>query len=209
MSFNRFNILVLALALLSSDAFARDRHFFKLQLPPPPQAGTSEYDRDFIILHQLQDTRTPEECDSASLQSHLTLENAFGPETGVLTAAEVKKAKILSMRVIAKTAVAVFYFKQIFRRDRPFNVDNTLNPCIQKPKSGDFAYPSGHSATGYALALALSRKFPEKKDIIMAQGLKIGDHRLLGGVHHPSDVQAGRELAEQIVNECMPITRAR
>ena len=61
------------------------------------------------------------------------------------------------------------------------------------------SYPSGHSTAGYALALALAKKFPYKKELILQQGLKIGENRLIGGVHHPSDVAAGRVLATQVV----------
>ena len=70
------------------------------------------------------------------------------------------------------------------------------------------AYPSGHSTVGYALALALAKKFPYKKDLILQQGLKIGENRLIGGVHHPSDVVAGRKLAEQVVRG-MFVSKAR
>lgn len=198
---NRMSIkitsFVLFLVIFSSQALAKEYHFFGYHLPAPPTEGSDAYRQDFTILHELQDHRTPEECTLADTQSSLTLNDAFGPQTGVLTEAEVKKAKILSIRVIARTAVAVFYYKTKFKRPRPFNEDSTLAPCIRLPH--DMAYPSGHAATGYALALALSKKFPEKKDIIMKQGLQIGENRLIGGVHHPSDVLAGQDLAAQVV----------
>ena len=197
MSIKKITSLVLFLSISSSSAFAKEYRFFGYHLPAPPAAGTAAYDQDFITLHQLQDHRTPEECAAADAESSFTLENGFGPATGVLTDAEVKQAKFLSIRVIAKTAIAVFYYKQKFKRPRPFNEDKTLTPCVHIPH--DLAYPSGHSATGYALALALSKKFPAKRDIIMQQGLQIGENRLIGGVHHPSDVEAGRVLAAQVV----------
>jgi hypothetical protein len=53
------------------------------------------------------------------------------------------------------------------------------------------------------MALALAKKFPYKKDIILQQGLKIGENRIIGGVHHPSDVRAGRLLAEQVVKKML------
>lgn len=207
MKFKKLISLTLFAALTTSSAFAKDYRFFEYHLPAPPAAGTAEYDQDFIELHRLQDHRTPEECATADTQSSFTLEDTFGPSTGILTEAEVKKAKILSLRVIAKAAVAVLYFKTKFGRPRPYNEDSSLSPCIHKPSAGDKAYPSGHSTTGYALALALAQKFPAKKDIIMQQGLQIGENRLIGGVHHPSDVAAGRVLAAQVVKH-MFITTA-
>ena len=205
MSAQKIISLVLFLSISATQASAREVHLFGYHIPAPPAAGTAEYDQDFIKLHELQDHRTPEQCAKADEQSSFTLENGFGPETGVLTESEVKKSKILAARVLAKVGVAVFYFKKKFKRPRPYNEDSTLIPCIHKPR--DLAYPSGHSTSGYALALALAKKFPAKKDIILQQGYQIGENRLIGGVHHPSDVEAGRKLAAQIVRG-MIITRA-
>jgi acid phosphatase (class A) len=203
----KITALVLFSVILSSSVFAHEQEhrFLGYRLSAPPAEGTSAYDQDFLKLHEYQDHRTTEECAAAGEQSHLNLKNGFGD---LLTSKEMRQAKILSMRVIAKTAIAVFYYKQKFKRPRPFLTDETLTPCIQKPSAGDQAYPSGHSATGYALALALAKKFPAKKDVLLERGLKIGENRLIGGVHHPSDVVAGRKLAEQVVKK-MCFTRAK
>ena len=173
--------------------------FLGYRLESPPESGSSENDRDFLQLHELQDRRTPEDCAAAGEQSKLTLESGFGPETGVLTRDEMEESRILATAVIAKAMVPVVYFKRRFQRPRPYRVDSDLIPCISKPRLGDDAYPSGHSTIGYALALVLSKKFPEKRDLILKQGLQIGENRVIGGVHHPSDVLAGRRLAEQVV----------
>jgi len=204
MSAKNFISLVLFLSFTATQASAREVHFFGYHIPSPPVAGSSEYDQDFIKLHELQDHRTPEQCASAKAQSTLSLENGFGPETGVLTESEMKKAKVLSVRVLSKAAVIAYYFKKKFNRPRPFKTDTTLIPCV--PKLRDPAYPSGHSTAGYALALALAKKFPYKKALILQQGFQIGENRLIGGAHHPTDVAAGRKLAEQVVRG-MIITR--
>ena len=39
----------------------------------------------------------------------------------------------------------------------------------------------------------------------MKQGLQIGENRLIGGVHHPSDVVAGRILAVQVMDDLTEI----
>jgi acid phosphatase (class A) len=173
-------------------------YFFKYHLPQPPALGTDESFKDFLELHRLQDHRTQQECESADTQSQLTLESAFGPKTGILTASELKSVKHVSYQVMAKAGAVVGYFKQYFRRPRPYITDSTLIPCIHRPRSSFVAYPSGHSTVGYALALVLAERFPNKKTQILKQGEKIGENRLIGGVHHPSDVAAGRALAEQI-----------
>jgi acid phosphatase (class A) len=192
--------LVFALVwMVGAQAQAKEVYFFGYHLPEPPNQNSDEFRQDFTTLHAYQDHRTPEECASAATQSSLSLSNGFGPKTGVLTATEVKKARVLAARVFAKAGIAVYYFKNHFKRPRPYITDNSLTPCIPKVHNSYMSYPSGHSAAGYALALALAKKFPYKKDIILQQGLKIGENRLIGGVHHPSDIIAGRKLAEQVV----------
>lgn len=194
--------LVLLISLFSAPLVqANEIYFLGYHLPKPPVVGKGEYDQDFIELHRFQDHRTPEECAIANSQSQLSLENAFGPQTGILTAQELKAVKRLSYLLLARVGVVVGYFKVYFHRPRPYVTDTTLNPCINRPRNSDVAYPSGHSTAGYALALILAKKFPEKKDQILKQGLQIGENRLIGGVHHPSDVAAGRKLSEQIVKD--------
>jgi acid phosphatase (class A) len=198
-------LLVLAFfsifSIFCSQAQAKDVTRFGYTLPEPPQPQSDLFRQDFTELHRYQDQRTPEECARAGKQSDLSFENGFGPETGVLTAAEMKKAKILSKRVIAKAGAAIAYFKKHFQRPRPYLTDEALSPCIRKPSYGYHSYPSGHSTMGYAMALVLAKKFPYKKEIILKQGWQIGENRILGGVHHPSDVQAGRLLAAQVAKK--------
>ena len=197
-----FLLLMLSwMATQASAASEKEYYFLGYHLPAPPAEGTDAYFNDFIKLHEYQDHRTSEQCASAEAQSNLTLEDGFGPQTGVLTSDEVSEAKILSIRVLIKTGIAVYYFKEKFNRPRPFNKDSSLLPCIHKPK--DLSYPSGHATAGYALALVLAKKFPAKRDLILKQGLQIGENRLIGGVHHPSDVEAGRKLAVQLAKHML------
>ncbi len=191
-----------ALATLSFGLFlalnaypAQNADFYSIQ--PPPASGSQEHLNDFLILHHVQDYRTSEQCKEAEDQRHLSVKNNFGPSVGILNKKEVRNAQLLAARVMIKTTLAVAYFKNKFKRPRPYLTDPTLLPCIKKPI--DYAYPSGHTAIGYALALALAKVYPNKKEALLLQGHKLGEYRVLGGVHHPSDLLAGRELAKQVV----------
>ena len=44
---------------------------------------------------------------------------------------------------------------------------------------------------------------PDLKAAILARGLQIGDDRVIGGVHFPSDVDAGRTLAHDLFTRLM------
>ncbi|MBU6154551.1 MAG: phosphatase PAP2 family protein [Bdellovibrionales bacterium] len=195
-----FMLLFASHAVFAAQPLATEEfRFLGYRLEAPPEAGSFEHDRDFLRLHELQDHRTPDDCVGAGAQSRLTLDSGFGPATGVLTREELEDSQVLAAAVIAKAMIPVVYFKKRFQRPRPYRADSSLSPCISKPKFGNDAYPSGHSTIGYALALVLAEKFPEKRELILKQGIKIGENRVIGGVHHPSDVIAGRKLAEQVV----------
>jgi acid phosphatase (class A) len=60
------------------------------------------------------------------------------------------------------------------------------------------SFPSGHAANGMMYALVLSDIVPEYRDKFLARGMEFGDHRVLLGVHFPSDVAAGRLIASKI-----------
>ncbi len=68
-------------------------------------------------------------------------------------------------------------------------------------KDTSYSYPSGHSTRGTLYALVLSEIFPEKKEAILAESRTIGWHRIELAMHFPTDVFAGRVLAQAIVRE--------
>jgi acid phosphatase (class A) len=49
--------------------------------------------------------------------------------------------------------------------------------------------------------LLLAELFPDRKDAILEEGRNIGWHRVEIGRHYPTDIYAGRTLAQAIVRE--------
>jgi acid phosphatase (class A) len=60
------------------------------------------------------------------------------------------------------------------------------------------AYPSGHAVAGWLWARVLADLAPDRAEALLAQGRRIGDSRAVCGLHHPSDVEAGRRLGEAL-----------
>lgn len=88
--------------------------------------------------------------------------------------------------------------KNFFKRPRPYTVDRTLaSGKLEK----SFSYPSGHSTESMVLALVLAELFPDKHDAIVAKARLIGWHRVEIARHYPTDIYAGRVLAQAIVRE--------
>ena len=80
----------------------------------------------------------------------------------------------------------IILLKNIFNRERPFNIDPTID---KYPSNSAFspAFPSGHSAQAQYLAKILSKKYPEKRELLYKIAEKCGQARIYAGLHYPSD----------------------
>lgn len=79
--------------------------------------------------------------------------------------------------------------KHLFNRARPFVSDTSVAPLIKTPSSSSF--PSGHSATAAAGALALSVTYPVLVPVLFPAAALTVLSRVYLGVHYPLDVLAG------------------
>jgi len=66
------------------------------------------------------------------------------------------------------------------------------------PRSGSGSYPSGHAVWAYTAALVLADMVPERREQIFARAREYAHNRNTGGVHYPSDIQAGQLAATAI-----------
>ncbi|MBS0212557.1 MAG: phosphatase PAP2 family protein [Proteobacteria bacterium] len=80
-------------------------------------------------------------------------------------------------------------------RPRPYAEDEAITACNTAWLNPRESFPSGHAMNGYTAALVLSNILVGHGRRLRERGIAYGDHRVLCGVHHPSDVAAGRELA--------------
>ena len=96
----------------------------------------------------------------------------------------------------------VQYLKLQYVRVRPYEISDKLNfgikAILEKPRTG--SYPSGHSFDAWIIAYEMMRRHPEHKDELSRMALKVGESRMIGGLHFPSDLEAGR-MAAEIVEE--------
>lgn len=88
--------------------------------------------------------------------------------------------------------------KDYWKRPRPYKVDPILaNGKLEK----SFSYPSGHSTESMTLALVMADLFPDHRDAIIGEARNIGWHRVEIARHYPTDIYAGRVLAQAIVRQ--------
>jgi acid phosphatase (class A) len=131
------------------------------------------------------------------------LENFFAGANGPLTKEEVSKVKIHFAKALVYAGTEIEMAKLYYHRPRPYELHADINPCISKENSKSF--PSGHATLARLYAQLLAKYYPEKRNELIERANAIALNRVIGGVHNPTDIEAGKKLgdalAEKILND--------
>lgn len=160
-------------------------------LPPPPAAGSAADRQDLQAVLAAQRSRTAAEQSAAKAdmeRSVFRFADVFGLS---MQAAALPKTAAFFERVADFDKAEVKDAKLVWRRARPPMTSDQVHP-LSKEKPDDWSYPSGHSTFGYTAAVLLANMVPEKRAEIFARADLYAQHRVVMGVHFPSDVEAGR-----------------
>lgn len=85
-----------------------------------------------------------------------------------------------------------------YLRIRPYKID----PNIKNLEETNWAaYPSGHAANSYINAFIYQELAPDFSDTFVKDAYDMAHSREILGVHYPSDSEASRILARQLVNK--------
>ena len=104
--------------------------------------------------------------------------------------AEVLKGVMRDMRIME------FTVKYKLLRPRPYHLEPKLQP-LTRINSPSFA--SGHTLWAFVQAYTWSLIVPDKKDQFLALAEEIRRSREIMGIHYPSDNEAARKIAFQMV----------
>lgn len=179
----------------------------EFSLAAPPAVNSVEEKKDYNTLFAEQKQRTYAQCAHGNYQTLPTFHILFGAGIGIfsadlLTFEEYDSVKQVMKKVYDLTSKVSSAFKQRFHRARPYQKLKDLQPCLIKPGYDD-SYPSGHAALGAIGGCLLAQRFPAKAESAEAQGRLVGELRVTGGVHHPTDIAAGQRLAQQICDRLL------
>jgi hypothetical protein len=172
---------------------------------PYPQPGTLEAREDLAIVLWLQRSRTAADVNRARSEGTPSLGcfahdlkpglGAGGSMTGaVLELSAYPRTAELLAEAKADMIPVVMSLQTLFARPRPFVAFPAVAPALPLPST--FSYPSCHAAVGALYAQILAQFVPMNREIIVERGALLGDDRVLGGVHYPSDVTAGQKLGK-------------
>ncbi|MBS1961727.1 MAG: phosphatase PAP2 family protein [Bdellovibrionales bacterium] len=165
-------------------------------LKEPPAATSKETRQELDEMLALQANRTDEDVERTKFEVRNSVRTFFGPPYGPLTAEEAAALEPLFVKVRNDVNYFSQAVKKVWKRDRPFITDPRIKPCV--PLENTTSYPSGHAATSHLFALVLGELNPKRAKEIMASADRVGADRVLAGMHHPSDVEAGKEIADAV-----------
>jgi len=100
----------------------------------------------------------------------------------------IMAATSLSFEVVACNLL----LKNIIQRPRPYLVMEDLQILVAHETS--YSFPSGHTASSFAVAYALTHAFGRRGALAYLPAATISASRLYVGVHYPSDIICGAVL---------------
>lgn len=184
-------------AYLREDLYAE----LKSHVADFPAANSSIQLADEKELRELQKTRSEKECARAATEVEVTLQSFYGKPYGQLDEKQVATLQPLFEKLRYEVGSYIGQVKRGYKRLRPYDYLTDLKPCISKEKS--LAYPSGHATLAEVYALVLKDIFPSKEVQFESRSREISRDRVLGGVHHRSDVESGHKMGQYLYAELL------
>ena len=193
----RRTILCLLVLLLAYPAIAGAKPYVTAAdldltafLPAPAKAGSDEDKAQQAEVLAAQKDVSPERVALARADAEQSVfdmyTRTFGPW---FSAQALPKTAYLFARVGESEDATVDPAKPFYGRTRPFLANPDIKPLVRPSTSG--SYPSGHATRVTAVAIILASMLPEKRDTIWDRAREYAFSRVVGGVHHVADIEAG------------------
>ena len=171
--------------------------------PPPVDSLWDRADQGLVESYQAVDDARWQLADLDANALYPRFAEAFGTQIDKKTSPALVRLLDKAIDDVNVTAAAA---KDHFHRPRPFQrlqlqrvCDKSSPPKPEAHPTQGNSYPSGHSTHGWAVAMILARVAPERSAALLARAQEYEESRLVCGMHFPSDVEAGHEVALAVV----------
>lgn len=164
-------------------------------LPAPPADNAPEAQVEREAIKAAYRDATPEQREAARRDAANESVRLFADTLPGFDLDKLPATKALFKTVRANENAQTGIFKTAFNRQRPYQVDSSIVPCLP-PKNFDInaSNPSGHTSMAFSSAIVLAHLLPEHAPAIMRRAEQYGRHRIVCGAHHPFDVRSGQVL---------------
>jgi acid phosphatase (class A) len=159
-----------------------------------PQPGTVTGQGEQLVLLWLQKSRTPQDVARAKGEGHPSLGCFATDIRQSIAIVDFPKTEAVLEQARQDLAPVLDALHVTFARPRPYLAIPALTPVL--PEVNSFSYPSTNAALGTLFAEIIRQWDPADQDALAARGNLLGTDRVLGGVHYPSDVDAGQRLGK-------------
>jgi hypothetical protein len=173
----------------------------ELKLIPPKSA---QHERDAMLGYALR-------RESAEVLIYREATGLNAAVAAVLASIDVStdrpvnlKLKQLREDLIQEVKAPCQALKLHFGRPRPWmQYGGALMPLLMPPHwryPGSPTYPGGHATMAWVVAYLFGKcATPAQKSKLEAAATQVALNRVIAGVHYPSDSEAGKQLAAQLV----------
>lgn len=196
----RAALVGLALLAHTAVAFAGDAPYLSPKdvdllrfLPPPVAAGSAEDKAEIASVIATQKAASPERIAQAQYDAGETVYVMFGKILGPKFKADgLPLTDKLFERLGDSEDDVTDPAKKAFGRKRPYlAAPDDIKALVKASSSG--SYPSGHTTRVTLEGIILGTMLPEKRAEIWARVADYAESRVVGGMHYPSDLVAGRQ----------------
>jgi acid phosphatase (class A) len=169
------------------------------RLPGPPANSSAQTRAELDYLLALQHSRTPEDVRSSLYMSNVFLTSGeIGRTIGYWTdAVKLPLTDSLFANLTQDADYFLWSIKFKYERVRPYVLDARIRDLEESFAS---SYPGGHVSFAYIYAYIYQQLAPEFTDFFTSNAIAMAHAREIIGVHYPSDSEAARLFARQLVN---------
>ncbi|MGV0954782.1 MAG: META domain-containing protein [Fluviibacter sp.] len=168
-------------------------------LPAPPADNSLEAEAERTTIKTAMADATPAQRAAAQKDAANESVRLFADTLPGFDLDQLPASKALFKTIRANERTQTGIFKNHFHRQRPYQVDSSIAPCLP-PKNFDInaSDPSGHTTMAFSSAVILANLLPDYAPAIMQRAEVYGQHRIVCGAHHPFDVRSGQVLGTLI-----------